>query len=86
MIPLDGQMSFEEIADKTGLGVTMVRRLIRHAMAMRILREPTPGMVAHTKISKFLTIPYVNAWVLLGAQDGWPASAKVSVCWCVCIE
>ncbi|RYP50588.1 hypothetical protein DL768_003933 [Monosporascus sp. mg162] len=77
MIPPGGQVSFGEISKKTGLDEPLVRRLLRHAMAMRILKEPEPGLVAHTKISKFLTTPYINAWVSLGAQDGWPASARM---------
>jgi SAM-dependent methyltransferase len=76
MIPAGGQMSYEEISKKSGLSLSMTRRLIRHSMAMHILREPEPGMVAHTKISKFLTIPSINAWIRLGGADAWPASAK----------
>ena len=79
MIPSGGQISFEEIAQKTGLQKGAVRRLLRHAMAMHILREPEPEMVAHTKVSKFLTIPYINAWVNFESRDTWPATTKVSV-------
>jgi len=79
MIPSGGQISFEEIAQKTGLQKTVVRRLLRHAMAMRILREPEHEMVAHTSISKFLTIPSINGWVEFEARDTWPANARVSV-------
>lgn len=57
MIPPGGQISFEEISQKSGLD----EALVRHAMTLRVLREPKPGMVAHTKISKFRTIPYINA-------------------------
>ncbi len=78
MIPPGGQISFEAIAEKTGLGKNAVRRLLRHAMTMRILREPEPEMVAHTSISKFLTIPYINGWVQFESKDTWPATTRVS--------
>ncbi|KAI1397250.1 hypothetical protein F4819DRAFT_490704 [Hypoxylon fuscum] len=38
MIPLGGQVSFGDISKKTGLEEPFVKRLLRHAMAMRILR------------------------------------------------
>ncbi|OTA51954.1 hypothetical protein K449DRAFT_341311 [Hypoxylon sp. EC38] len=76
MIPPNGQVSIGDIAKKTGLDKLLVKRLLRHAMAMRILREPEPGMVAHTKISKFLTIPYINAWVNFESKDTWPACTR----------
>ncbi|KAI4859014.1 sterigmatocystin 8-O-methyltransferase [Hypoxylon rubiginosum] len=60
MIPPGGQISFEEISQKSGLD----EALVRHAMTLRVLREPKPGMVAHTKISN------------LGAREGWPAATK----------
>ncbi|KAK2591049.1 hypothetical protein QQS21_011263 [Conoideocrella luteorostrata] len=77
MIPPGGQVSFEEIAEQTGLEKSLVRRLLRHAMAMRILREPEPGIVAHTKISKILTIPYINTWVNFESKDTWPATTRI---------
>ncbi|KAI5920336.1 sterigmatocystin 8-O-methyltransferase [Camillea tinctor] len=77
VIPSGGQISFEDIAEKTGLDKQHVRRLLRHAMAMRILREPEPGMVAHTKASKFLAVPYVNNWVNFECKDTWPATTRV---------
>lgn len=77
MIPPGGQISFEEIAEKTGLQKGAVRRLLRHAMAMHILREVEPEMVAHTSISKFLTIPYINGWVNFESKDTWPATTRI---------
>ncbi|RWA07701.1 hypothetical protein EKO27_g7404 [Xylaria grammica] len=76
IVPPGGQVSFGHIAEKTGLEEQIVRRLLRHAMSMRILKEPEPGMVAHTKISKYFTFPYVNAWLSFGAQEGWLAATR----------
>jgi hypothetical protein len=77
MVPATGQITFDEIAEKTGLQKNAVRRILRHAMSMRIFREPEPEVVAHSKISKFLTIPYINAWAQFESRDTWPATTRV---------
>ncbi|KAF3012999.1 hypothetical protein E8E14_007434 [Neopestalotiopsis sp. 37M] len=77
MIPSGGKASFEEIAKKTKLDKRLIRRLLRHAISMRILIEPETDMVAHTKTSKFLAIPYISAWVTFESHDTWPAIPRV---------
>lgn len=77
IVPLGGQISFEEISTRTGLPVQMVRRFLRHAMTMRIFRELESGMVAHTKASRALTVPHMNDWLKVGSEEVWPASVKV---------
>ncbi|KAK7963530.1 S-adenosyl-L-methionine-dependent methyltransferase [Apiospora saccharicola] len=77
MIPAGGKTSYAEIAQKTGLQESMVRRLLRHAMTMRIFHEPEPGMVAHTQASKLLVTPEKNAWFWFHPEVGWPASVQV---------
>lgn len=52
-------------------------------MSMHIFQEPEPGMVAHTKMSKYFTLPYVNDWLSFAAQEGWPAATRASVPTCV---
>lgn len=77
MIPAGGRISYDEIGQKTGLESNAVRRILRNAMAMRILQEPEPGVVAHTSISKFLTNPTINAWAQFEARDTWPATSRI---------
>ncbi|KAH8673371.1 sterigmatocystin 8-O-methyltransferase [Xylariales sp. PMI_506] len=77
MIPSGSQVSFEDIAEKANLDKGLVRRLLRHAITMRILREPEPGLVTHTKISKFLAIPYISAWATFESHDTWKAIPRV---------
>ncbi|KAI0421903.1 S-adenosyl-L-methionine-dependent methyltransferase [Xylaria grammica] len=78
LVPKDGLVPFEEIAQHTGLGESMTRRLLRHAMTMRVFREPVPGMVAHTKTSKALVdLPHLNGWCAAGADDMWSAATKL---------
>lgn len=82
MIPDGGQLSFDEITEKTGLERRTVRRFLRHAMAMRIFREPQPEMVSHTRLSKFLAIPYINGWAEFESRHTWPATARVIIRHC----
>lgn len=78
MIPADGAASFAEIAAQTdGLSEQMVCRLLRHAMTLRVFREAMPGMVAHTRASKALINPIMNAWLRNGSHEMWPAAVKV---------
>jgi hypothetical protein len=61
MIPLGETPSFREVAENTSLGKAAVGRLLLHAMAMGIRRGSELEIVAHTSISRVLTIPYINA-------------------------
>lgn len=79
MVPHGGRISFAEISERSGLDKGLVRRLLRQAMSMRIFEEPEPEMVAHTKVSRFLSIPYINAWASFEGRDTWPAATRVSV-------
>ena len=83
MIPAGGSITFDEIASKTGLAKHSVRRLVRHAIAMRIFEEPEPEVLTHSKVSKFMTKPEINAWVEFEARDTWPANTRVSDHWTI---
>lgn len=78
MVPGEGMISFGEIAKQTPMTEEVTTRLLRHAMTMRIFKEPQPGMVAHTSASKVLTNPGANAWLQSGTEEMWPAATKVS--------
>ncbi|KAH7087025.1 S-adenosyl-L-methionine-dependent methyltransferase [Paraphoma chrysanthemicola] len=77
MIPAGDKITFDEISEKTGLAKHAVRRLVRHAITMRIFDEPEHEVITHSKISKFLTIPYVNGWVEFEGRDTWPATTRI---------
>lgn len=80
MVPSNGKISFGEIAERTPMTEEMTTRLLRHAMTMRIFREPEPGMVAHTAASKVLTNQGANAWLQSGTEEMWPAATKAGSC------
>lgn len=77
LVPSGGQTTYTEIAKQTGLEEQAVRRVLRHAMTMRVFREPEPGVVAHTQASKALMDPVANDWMGCGTDEMWPAAEKV---------
>ncbi|GAW24171.1 hypothetical protein ANO14919_137520 [Xylariales sp. No.14919] len=78
MVLPNGCVSLREIADQTPLTEQMTIRLLRHAITMRVFREPEPGMVAHTAASKVLSHSAANNWLQSGTRKIWPAATKVS--------
>jgi hypothetical protein len=53
LIPLDGDISYEDLAQKTGVSESILRRILRHAMTSRLFCERN-GNVAHTPTSRLL--------------------------------
>ncbi|KAL5041838.1 hypothetical protein BDW71DRAFT_157729 [Aspergillus fruticulosus] len=77
-IPLDGAISYADVAAKTGVDEDHLKRMVRHAMTNRLFTEPEPGMVAHTASSALLvTSQALNDWVGYTTEETFPASAKV---------
>ncbi|KAI1360612.1 O-methyltransferase-domain-containing protein [Xylaria arbuscula] len=77
MVPSEGRVSFSEIALQTGLPEDIVCRFLRHAMTMRIFREPEPGIIGHTAASKLLCNPSLADWLRVGTEEIWPSSVKM---------
>ena len=78
-VPLDGQISFPQLAESIGMKEKPLRCLLRHAMTMRIFSEPHKGMVAHTSVSKMLMQPHVHDWMNIGSEEMWPAAVRVGI-------
>ena len=78
LVPENGQVSYNDLARSTGVDVQMLKRVLRHAMTMRVFQEPTPGMVAHTAASKLLTRPHMDDWMHTASEEMWPVACKVS--------
>lgn len=70
-------MSFSDIAKKTGVDESIVKRLLRSAMCRRVFQEPEPGQVAHTKASKAMRSKVLLAFLRTGADMGWYTIFKV---------
>ena len=77
-MPLDGQISFEDLAAFLAIPVLDVKCVVRLAMTDWVFCEPTPGMVAHTAASRLLMEnPLVQAITDMGTEELFPATAKV---------
>lgn len=76
-MPLDQDISFDDLAAATSLDVVNVKRIVRHAMTNRVFCEPRDGFVAHTAASRaMLDDATLNDWVGLCSSDFFPAAAR----------
>lgn len=53
-IPVQGAVSYPDLASKTGTDVGQLKRALRHLMTLHVFAEPEPGCVAHTASSRRL--------------------------------
>lgn len=71
-VPIDGDVSYTNLAEKVNVDEANVRRLVRHAITNHIFCEPRPGYVAHTSSSKLLAEDaQMQAWVGFFSEDLW---------------
>ncbi|THC92138.1 hypothetical protein EYZ11_008383 [Aspergillus tanneri] len=77
IVPATGPISFGEIARQcNGVPEADVRRLLRHAMTIRVFDEPVEGQVSHTRASMLLRTEGIDGWVGSTCENSWPASTK----------
>lgn len=68
--PVGGQATYAEISQYCGLNEDVVRRLLRHAISNRCFREPRPGVVEHTALSRlFAEDPYLADFTIVGCEE-----------------
>ncbi len=89
-VPIEGDISYIDLSKKVNVDVTNLRRLVRHAIANHIFREPRAGYVEHTASSRLLAEDaQLQAWVgffsedlllpignAVDAMDKWPGSQE----------
>ena len=69
-VPLDGRMTFEQIAEACELDKDDSRRMLRLAMTDNLFREPERGIVAHSATSQILAVnPLLFAWVSVTTRE-----------------
>lgn len=56
IVPPEGQISIEELAEKAGVDVDRTRRIVRLLVTEFIFQEPTPGRIAHNPSSFLLHV------------------------------
>ncbi|RDW81607.1 uncharacterized protein DSM5745_05164 [Aspergillus mulundensis] len=76
-VPIHGEISFSELAKRTGLREYDVRRILRHAMVFHhVFQEPREGFVAHTAASRRLRDdPDTMAGLGYFHDELWPSFA-----------
>lgn len=73
-VALDGSSSYEEIAERTTVPISIVKRYLRHAFGLRVFAEED-GRVVHTAASAYAArSQYLKAWVGHCTEDLSPAS------------
>ena len=72
------QATFAQIAKYAGLGESITRSLLRHAMTMRIFSEPRKGIVAHTSRSVLFREKQFLNFISTGFEEITPAALQVT--------
>ncbi|KAI4234726.1 MAG: hypothetical protein LQ349_003616 [Xanthoria aureola] len=71
------ELSFETLSSRCGLNVIDLRRILRYAMTYFLFREPRPGFVAHTSLSKALAQDVrLRNYIGVACEERFPASAQ----------
>lgn len=77
-VPIDGELTFKELANVTGIEKGALSRVLRFGIANRIFVEPRPGVIAHSAASRQIAEDSnVAAWVGANVDEMWPAAEKV---------
>ncbi|EXJ91409.1 hypothetical protein A1O1_04521 [Capronia coronata CBS 617.96] len=77
-VPLQGGVSYEELAVTTGLDTVLLRRMIRHSIINRVLAESSQGHVKHSAASRILheetgSMDAIGFWL----EELFPAAPKM---------
>ncbi|KAL9116310.1 MAG: hypothetical protein Q9187_007166 [Circinaria calcarea] len=75
-VPLEGEISFQEVSEKVGLDEERTKRIIQYSMTNGIFKPTRSGYFAHTGMSKAIfSNKYVHAWIGHNLEDVYPAGA-----------
>ncbi|EPS38464.1 hypothetical protein H072_7779 [Dactylellina haptotyla CBS 200.50] len=78
IVPDTGDISYDDIAEKTKIPMPKIRQILRYAMNNRIFCEPRYGYVSHTAASVILRDDiHMQAWINYNVEDLAPAATKV---------
>ncbi|KAJ9657495.1 hypothetical protein H2198_004256 [Neophaeococcomyces mojaviensis] len=77
-VPLKDQISFSDLANKTGVDERQCTRILRMLMTQHVFYEPVPGHVSHTAMSKLLTVPSLRDSIGYLLEEGFIGAGKIS--------
>lgn len=76
-VPLQGSISYEEVARSVGVNQLVLRRLFHYAITLHIFTEPEPDRIAHSAASRHLVeVPAAFDAIGLAIEDLAPSSLK----------
>lgn len=79
-VPLEGHVSFEDVASKCGLPVPVMSRILRYSMTNHVFCEPVPRHVAHTASSRLLREdPITRAAMSMTTNETVAGSVRASL-------
>ncbi|KIY03592.1 uncharacterized protein Z520_00283 [Fonsecaea multimorphosa CBS 102226] len=75
-VPLNGTISYADLADKLGLDASQLKQMLRQVMPLHVFREPEPGLVGHTAASRLL-VTHAGIATFMGflVEDTFPLCA-----------
>ncbi|KAI9729392.1 MAG: hypothetical protein M1834_006916 [Cirrosporium novae-zelandiae] len=76
-VPLDDEVTYTDVAAKSGRDEAQLRHILQHAMTLNIFCEPKPGFVAHTAQSKLLLDKSFAGGQAHLSEIGLPSAAKL---------
>ncbi|KAJ3578752.1 hypothetical protein NPX13_g1815 [Xylaria arbuscula] len=76
-VPIDGEISFGDLAANVGVNEAALTRILRLGIAHRVFREPRPGIIAHSAASRQIAEDRAMAdWVSACVNDMWPSAER----------
>ncbi|KAI1172932.1 O-methyltransferase [Nemania sp. FL0916] len=77
-VPVEGSISYEELAGKVQVNEDVIRRIARYAITKHIFRETDGGNgLAHSATSKMLAeSPMMMEWIGMVCEEMWPAATQ----------
>jgi hypothetical protein len=73
----DGEASYGQIAAYGGIDETVLKRILRYAMTLRMFCEPRKDVVAHTARSILFRKQQIKDFMENGLEEMIPAALKV---------
>ncbi|MCJ1318335.1 hypothetical protein MMC15_003663 [Xylographa vitiligo] len=74
LVRLNSGATFEELADKTGVPVKKLTRLLRYGITNYLFQKSKPDFIKHTVTTKaLLQLPMLARWSLMGMTEVSPA-------------
>ncbi|CAJ2513883.1 Uu.00g020020.m01.CDS01 [Anthostomella pinea] len=77
-VPMEGSISYAELAGKIQVGEDVVRRIARYSITKHIFREVDGGdRLTHSVTSKMLAeSPMMMEWIGMVCEEMWPAATQ----------